>query len=110
MVIDFQNENLVALQGNRVLGCVPDLICCLDSSSGEAVAIEDMRYGLWVSVLLLPAHPLLRTPAALQVVVPAAFGYDAEYEPVGPFPAEMRTVHELFSGCHTVCTLWGRWR
>jgi DUF917 family protein len=102
LVIEFQNENLVAMQGSRVLGCVPDLICCLDSSSGEAVATEDMRYGLWVSVLLLPAHPLLRTPAALQVVGPAAFGYDVEYQPVGPFPAELRTVHELFGGSRAV--------
>jgi DUF917 family protein len=98
MVIEFQNENLMAKQGSRVLGCVPDLICCLDSSSGEAIATEDVRYGLWVSVLLLPAHPLLRVPAALRVVGPAAFGYEAEYQPVGPFPAELRTVHELFGG------------
>jgi DUF917 family protein len=100
MVIDFQNENLVARQGRRIVGCVPDLICCLDSSSGEAVATEDMRYGLWVSVLLLPAHPLLRTPAALEVVGPAAFGYAATYQPVGAFPEGLRTVHELY-GMHS---------
>jgi DUF917 family protein len=102
LVIEFQNENLVAMQGSRLLGCVPDLICCLDSSSGEAVATEDMRYGLWLSVLLLPAHPLLRTPAALEVVGPAAFGYDVEYQPVGIFPAELHAVHELFGRSHEV--------
>jgi DUF917 family protein len=96
LIIEFQNENLVARQGSCIVGCVPDLICCLDSSSGEGIATEDMRYGLWVSVLLLPAHPLLRTPAALEVVGPAAFGYAAHYQPVGPFPA-LRTVHELYA-------------
>ncbi|WIA30432.1 hypothetical protein OEZ86_000516 [Tetradesmus obliquus] len=30
------------------------------------------------------------------VVGPAAFGYDAEYQPVGPFPAGLCTVHGLY--------------
>lgn len=34
-----------------------------------------MRYGLRVSVIGLPAHPLLTTPEALAVVGPAAFGH-----------------------------------
>ncbi|WIA10376.1 hypothetical protein OEZ85_010568 [Tetradesmus obliquus] len=31
-----------------------------------------------------------------KVVGPAAFGYDAEYQPVGPFPAGLCTVHGLY--------------
>lgn len=31
--IDFQNENLVAAAGGRVLASVPDLICCLEADS-----------------------------------------------------------------------------
>lgn len=100
LVIEFQNENLVARIGSHVVGCVPDLICVLETSSGAAVATEDLRYGLVVSVLVLPAHPLLRTGAALKVVGPAAFGYAAtdgiQYEPVGPFP-HISTVHGLFT-------------
>lgn len=99
LMIEFQNENLVAMDtAGKVLACVPDLICILETSSGLAVATEEIRYGLWVSVLVLPSHPLLRTPTALEVVGPAAFGYPSDrvpYTPVGPFPS-MPTVHEEF--------------
>lgn len=53
---------------------------------------EDVRYsyGMRVTLLVLPAPPLLRTPQALAVVGPAAFGYeDVEYQPCGEFiPSE----------------------
>lgn len=86
MVIDFQNENLVARQGGRVVACVPDIITFLDTGSGAAVATEGLRYGLRLAVLALPAHPLLRTPAALAALGPAAVGYQGvQYVPVGRF-------------------------
>ena len=45
-----------------------------------------MRYGLRAAVLVLPAHPLLTTPAALAVVGPAAFGHgDVAYTPHGSY-------------------------
>ena len=54
---------------------------------------EDLRFGLRVTVVTLPAHPLLRTPEAMQVVGPAAFGYkdiafhsQLVYKPVQPIP------------------------
>lgn len=95
--IEFQNENLVArTAAGGVLACVPDLICVLDCATGEAVATEELRYGLQVAVVALPAHPMLRTAAALEVVGPAAFGYSGvKYDPVGPWPQQMHTVHEL---------------
>lgn len=47
---------------------------------------EEVRYGMRVTLLLLPAPPLLRTPQALAVVGPAAFGYDdVVYQPCGDF-------------------------
>jgi len=100
LVVEFQNENLVVVRqtapGECVLATVPDLICCLESSTGAAVATEDIRYGLQVSVVVLPAHPALRTAAALEVVGPAAFGIaDVQYKPVGSFPV-IPSVHELF--------------
>ncbi len=49
----------------------------LPAAGGEAVATEELRYGLRLAVLLLPAHPLLKTPEALRVVGPQAFGYQA---------------------------------
>ncbi|CAL5220079.1 g2030 [Coccomyxa viridis] len=79
--IDFQNENLVAHMDGSIIACVPDLICCLESEGGAPISTEALRYGLRVSVLALPAHPMLQTKGALCVVGPAAFGYSCAYKP-----------------------------
>jgi DUF917 family protein len=89
--IDFQNENLVArTDAGEVLAVVPDLICLVDADSAEPITTEIVRYGLRVVVLGIPAPPQLRTPAALAVVGPAAFGYpDVAYVPLpGKFGGE----------------------
>ena len=82
--IDFQNENLIARDGQgAVLAVVPDLICIVDQDSAEPITTELLRYGLRVAVLAIPAPELLKTPEALAVVGPAAFGYpDVAYEPM----------------------------
>ena len=79
--VAFQNENLIAWLGNdrnghgEVVACVPDLICIIESETGEPITTEQLRYGLRVTVLGIPCSDKLRTPAALEVVGPAAFGY-----------------------------------
>jgi DUF917 family protein len=81
--IDIQNENLVFLRDDVVEACVPDLIIVLDVDTGMPITTEVLRYGQRVAVLALPCHPLLRTPQALEVVGPAAFGYhDVTYRPL----------------------------
>jgi len=88
LAIDFQNENLIARQadegvaGERILAVVPDLICIVDSETAAPVTTEVLRYGLRVTVLGIPAPPLLCTPEALAVVGPKAFGYDVAYLPL----------------------------
>jgi DUF917 family protein len=82
LAIDFQNEHLVAREGDRVIASVPDLICIVATDDAEPIGTELLRYGYRVSVLGIPAHPLLRTPEALAVVGPRAFGYDVEYAPL----------------------------
>jgi DUF917 family protein len=82
LTIDFQNEYLVARRGADVLAIVPDLICIADLETGEPITTEVLRYGLRVVVLGVPAPDLLRTPEALAVVGPAAFGYDVAYRPL----------------------------
>ncbi|MGR2682715.1 MULTISPECIES: DUF917 domain-containing protein [Chromobacterium] len=90
MVIDFQNENLIARVNGEVVATVPDLICVLDSESGQPIATEEIRFGLRVSVIVLPASPLLRTPQALDVVGPRAFGYDMDYKPAADYIKPLR--------------------
>jgi uncharacterized protein len=81
-IIEFQNENLICRAGEQVLATVPDLICVLDSESGTPVTTEELRYGSRVSVIGLPAASQLRTPEALEVVGPRAFGLDVDYRPL----------------------------
>jgi hypothetical protein len=75
MEIVFQNENLVAWQDGEVVCTVPDLICILNLEDGEPIGTESLRYGLRVAVIGMPAARELKTPQALAVVGPAAFGY-----------------------------------
>jgi uncharacterized protein len=80
--ISFQNENLVAWLDGEVIATVPDLICIVNREDGEPITTEILRYGYRVAVVGIPCSPLLRTPEALEVVGPPAFGYDLPYEPL----------------------------
>lgn len=75
----FQNEFAVGWRDGAVAVTTPDLIAVLDSVSGEAVGTESLRYGQRVSVIALPAPPILRTPRGLDHVGPRAFGHDTDY-------------------------------
>jgi DUF917 family protein len=92
--IAFQNENLVAWRGTRdqrgeVVACVPDLICMMETDSGEPITTEQLRYGLRVTILAIPCTDKFRTEAALKVVGPAAFGYpDVVFEPLPKVPGQ----------------------
>jgi len=78
----FQNEFVVGWLDGAVAITVPDIICVLDTVSGEAVGTESLRYGQRVSVVALPAPPILLTPKGLEHVGPRAFGYDLDYTSV----------------------------
>ncbi len=84
LVIDIQNEYLTARTGDgHVLAAVPDLICLVDADTAEPITTEIARYGMRIVVLGIPAPAMLKTPEALAVVGPAAFGYpDVPYTPL----------------------------
>jgi DUF917 family protein len=77
--LDFQNEWAIGREDGEVRVTVPDLICVLDSVSGEAIGTETARYGQRVTVIGLPAPPILQSPKGLRHVGPRAFGYDLEF-------------------------------
>lgn len=81
--IKIQNENLVCEKGEAVLAVVPDLICILDLDTAEAIPTERLRYGQRVDIVGVRVPPIMRTPEALAVFGPAAFGIDAAYRPLG---------------------------
>jgi hypothetical protein len=75
----FQNEFAVGWLDGAPRVTTPDLICVMDSVSGEAVGTEVLRYGQRVRVIALPAPPVLLTAKGLQHVGPRAFGYDLDF-------------------------------
>jgi len=80
--IAFKNEYLIVELDSEVVLTVPDLITLVESETGNPVSTDILRPGLRVTVLGLPASPLLRTPAALKSVGPGAFGYSLPYVPL----------------------------
>ncbi|HYC64423.1 MAG TPA: DUF917 domain-containing protein, partial [Reyranellaceae bacterium] len=62
LTINFQNEWILALCDGEPIAMSPDLICVLDSVSGEAVGSETIRYGQRVTVIALPSPAVYLTP------------------------------------------------
>ena len=80
--IDFQNEFLVATEGDNVLATTPDLICMFDANTGSPVTAETIKYGLAVNVLGLPCDPIWQSEKAIEMVGPRYFKYDIDYKPL----------------------------
>jgi uncharacterized protein len=88
--IAFQNEWVVAWRDGEALAMSPDLICVLDTVTGNAFGTETIRYGMRATVVALPAPPVFLTPKGLDHVGPRAFGYDLDFRSVfdeSPSPA-----------------------
>lgn len=82
MELNFQNEWVVAWVDGEPIAMSPDLICVLDSVSGEAIGTETIRYGQRVTVIALPPPEVFLSPKGLEHVGPQAFGYDILYTSV----------------------------
>jgi uncharacterized protein len=80
--LTFQNEQLMATVGGQVRAIVPDLICVLDAETAEPITTEHLRYAQRVRVFAISTPAMMRTPEALRVFGPAAFGLDHDWEPV----------------------------
>lgn len=92
LLIEFQNENLVARRADHVIASVPDLISIVDLNTADPVTTEVLRYGLRVAVLGIPAPKQLRTPRALEIVGPKAFGFNFDFVPLpGEYGADRIT-------------------
>jgi DUF917 family protein len=78
----FQNEFAVGWLDGEPRVMTPDLICVLDTVAGDAIGTETLRYGQRVTVIALPAPPILLTPKGIEHVGPRAFGYDLDFRSV----------------------------
>jgi DUF917 family protein len=81
MRIAFQNEHLIAEIDGELLAVVPDLICVLATETAEPITTESLRYGQRVTVISITPPEIMRTPEALDVFGPAAFGLNVSYTP-----------------------------
>ncbi|KAG0674982.1 hypothetical protein C6P42_001954 [Pichia californica] len=90
--IPFKNENIVVTKtendgSETVLCSVPDLITLIDTD-GNAVGVQDYRYGLIVYVMVFSPAKEWSTPEAIESGGPKGFGETfehIEYKPVGEF-------------------------
>ncbi len=80
--VQFQNEHLIAREGDRVLAIVPDLIALLDAATAEPITTEGLKYGQRVAVIAMSAAPIMRSPKALTVFGPQAFGLSEPFTPL----------------------------
>ena len=80
--IDFKNENLLASQDGVIRALVPDIITILDRETAETIVTERLKYGQRVKVVGASVPAALRTPEALAVLGPAAFGFAGPYRPI----------------------------
>jgi DUF917 family protein len=80
--LSFQNEHLLARVDGRIVVMVPDLIAVLNTETAEPITTEALRYGQRVTVFAIAAPPIMRTPEALAVFGPRAFGLDTDFCPV----------------------------
>jgi hypothetical protein len=75
----FQNEWTVGWLDGTPAVMTPDLICVLDSASGEAIGTETLRYGQRATVIALRAPAVFLSPRGLDFVGPRAFGHDLDF-------------------------------
>ncbi|EHK27009.1 uncharacterized protein TRIVIDRAFT_79485 [Trichoderma virens Gv29-8] len=104
MTIPFQNEYLYAAltdsegseETQEVVCTVPDLISIL-GQDGEAIGSQDLRYGLHVNVIALPAHPLWKSERGIRVGGPEGFGFKMPVVEVDREFTQARSVIDEFS-------------
>jgi uncharacterized protein len=82
LLIQFQNENLIAIADGSVFATVPDLITVIEADTGRPITTEELRYGHRVAVVGVPCDSQWRTDDGLELVGPRYFGYDIDYRPV----------------------------
>lgn len=103
LVIPFQNEYLSAGYVDTERGegpedticTVPDLISIL-GQDGEALGSPELRYGLKVKVIGMPAHPLWTgSPEGLKIGGPEFFGLTTEWKSVGEYRRPKSVIEEF---------------
>jgi DUF917 family protein len=78
----YQNEFLLAKEGEAILATTPDILTIIEVESGTPITSDGLCYGLRVALLAVPAPKIWQTEAGLALVGPQYFGYAVDYQPV----------------------------
>jgi DUF917 family protein len=77
--LEAETEFLLALLDGRPVASCPDLLCVLDRCTAAPIAVDALRVGDDVTVVVLPGPPWWRaTPERVRHVSPRAFGLDCD--------------------------------
>jgi DUF917 family protein len=76
--LEMENEYLLALRDGVVVATTPDVLAVLDRRTGVPISCDEVRRGVEVAVLQLPAPGFWLDPAVLPVIRPRAYGIDAD--------------------------------
>lgn len=82
----------------KILATVPDLIFLLDTSTGEAIGVQEYRYGLKVAVMIMAGHPLWATERALEIAGPKVFGLPHDYKTTLSYTKPASVIDEFRQG------------
>lgn len=78
----YKNEHIVSWFDNDPDVMAPDLICVLDSRTGEAITNPDCEKGNEVGVVGFPAPEVWRSEKGLELLGPRHFGFSFAYRPI----------------------------
>lgn len=79
-----KNENMVGWWNEDVHATIPDMICMIDTDTGEPVTNPNYFAGQNVAVVILPAPAPFTTPKGLAAFGPAYAGLNQPYSPAVP--------------------------
>lgn len=87
MEIVFKNEAMLAKIDGKAVVVFPDLICMIDPKTGKGLMTANLKAGMNMTVIGMPAHERLReclkTKLGQKAFSPARFGItDVQYEPI----------------------------
>lgn len=82
MILDFQNEYLIARKDGRAVAITPDLIVLIDAENARPITAESIQYGTRVIVLGMKADEQWRTPDGIRLGGPEKFGYPDTFVPI----------------------------
>jgi DUF917 family protein len=78
----FKNENHLTWLDGKLFVTSPDIVCVINSATGEPITNPSSKVGDDVALIGYPSSPRFRTRKALEVLGPRHFGVGANYVPI----------------------------